>query len=41
MGIMSIAISPKYDHLAVGCGDGTVATMKASNLSIIKLVTKE
>jgi len=38
LGVLSIAISPKLDHLVVGCGDGTVATMKASNLSIIKYV---
>lgn len=36
MGILSLVFSPKRDQIIVGCGDGTVAALKVSDLSIVK-----
>lgn len=36
MGILAAALTPSGDGVVVGCGDGTVATLKLPNLKIAK-----
>ncbi len=36
MGIKSAALSVKHDTVIVGCGDGTIASLKLPRLNIIK-----
>lgn len=36
MGILSAGLTPQGDAVIVGCGDGTIATLKLPKLSIIK-----
>ncbi|KAJ3417382.1 Cilia- and flagella-associated protein 52 [Chytridiales sp. JEL 0842] len=38
MGILSVALSPRNDLVIVGCGDGTIASLKLPKLNIIKSV---
>lgn len=36
LGIISAALSPKNDTVIVGCGDGTIASLKLPKMSIVK-----
>lgn len=40
MGIISAGLSPNNDTVIVGCGDGTIASLKLPKLNIVKYDSK-